>query len=149
MLWLQDHKPAGVHELTPGIRSLQIHYDSLVLTLTALLDLLQRAESALHNMETLDVPARVVHLPLSWDDDACRMAIDKYMQSVRKDAPWCPSNIEFIRRINGLSDIAQVREIVFSARSPLTTIPSAGLRISRLVARCCNIARRCSSLATS
>ncbi len=116
MLWLQNHKPAGVHELTPGIRSLQIHYDSLVLTLTALLDLLQRAESALHNMETLDVPARVVHLPLSWDDDACRMAIDKYMQSVRKDAPWCPSNIEFIRRINGLSDIAQVREIVFNAR---------------------------------
>ena len=24
------------------------------------------------------------------------------MQSVRPDAPWCPSNIEFIRRINGL-----------------------------------------------
>ena len=24
------------------------------------------------------------------------------MQSVRADAPWCPSNIEFIRRINGL-----------------------------------------------
>ena len=31
------------------------------------------------------------------------------------DAPWCPSNIEFIRRINGLDDDEQVREIVFAA----------------------------------
>jgi urea carboxylase len=37
------------------------------------------------------------------------------MQSVRKDAPWCPSNIDFIRRINGLDDIEQVKDIVFNA----------------------------------
>ena len=37
------------------------------------------------------------------------------MQSVRADAPWCPSNIEFIRRINGLASIDEVREIVFAA----------------------------------
>jgi urea carboxylase len=38
------------------------------------------------------------------------------MQSVRNDAPWCPSNIEFIRRINGLDDIEAVKKIVFDAR---------------------------------
>jgi urea carboxylase len=43
------------------------------------------------------------------------LAIDKYMQSVRADAPWCPSNIEFIRRINGLDSIDQVKDIVFAA----------------------------------
>jgi urea carboxylase len=37
------------------------------------------------------------------------------MQSVRKDAPWCPSNIEFIRRINGLDSIEDVKKIVFGA----------------------------------
>lgn len=37
------------------------------------------------------------------------------MQSVRKDAPWCPSNIEFIRRINGLDSIDDVHDIVFAA----------------------------------
>src|SRR5204863_945807 len=36
-------------------------------------------------------------------------------QSVRPDAPWCPSNIEFIRRINGLPSVAEVRRIVFDA----------------------------------
>ena len=38
------------------------------------------------------------------------------MQSVRPDAPWCPSNIEFIRRINGLASIEEVYRIVFDAR---------------------------------
>jgi urea carboxylase len=62
------------------------------------------------------VPSRIVHLPLSWDDPSTRVAIDKYMQSVRADAPWCPSNIEFIRRINGLDSIEDVKRIVFDAR---------------------------------
>jgi urea carboxylase len=34
---------------------------------------------------------------------------------VRPDAPWCPSNIEFIRRINGLDSIEEVRRIVHEA----------------------------------
>ena len=58
---------------------------------------------------------RIVHLPLSWDDGATRLAIEKYMQSVRSDAPWCPSNIEFIRRINGLNSIEEVHRILFEA----------------------------------
>ena len=57
----------------------------------------------------------MVHLPLSWDDPATHLAIERYMHSVRADAPWCPSNIEFIRRINGLSSIDEVRRIVFDA----------------------------------
>jgi len=115
MLWLQDHKPTGMLELTPGIRSLQIHYDSQQLPLDDLLELLDHAEYVLQDIDELELPARIVHLPLSWDDAACQLAIKKYMQSVRQDAPWCPSNIEFIRRINGLESIAQVKQIVFEA----------------------------------
>jgi urea carboxylase len=77
--------------------------------------LLAAAEKELPSIEDMEVPARVVHLPLSWDDAATRLAIEKYTQSVRKDAPWCPSNIEFIRRINGLESIDDVRRIVFDA----------------------------------
>jgi urea carboxylase len=61
------------------------------------------------------VPSRIVRLPLSWDDEATQLAIVKYMQSVRADAPWCPSNIEFIRRINGLDSVEDVKRIVFDA----------------------------------
>jgi len=115
MLWMQDNLPVGVLELTPGIRSLQIHYESQTISLNTLIGVLDNAIASLKNIEELEVPARVVHIPLSWDDDACRLAIEKYMQSVRHDAPWCPSNIEFIRRINGLEDIQQVKDTVFNA----------------------------------
>jgi len=115
MLWMQDNPEKGVMELTPGIRSLQIHYDSQIISLDDLISIVDSGINITKNIDGLDVPARVVHIPLSWNDDACREAIDKYMQSVRKDAPWCPSNIEFIRRINGLDNIQQVKDIVFDA----------------------------------
>ncbi|NHN39335.1 urea carboxylase [Pseudomaricurvus alcaniphilus] len=115
MLWLQDNTLPGLRELTPGVRSLQVHYDSQTLDLDTLLAHLETAEDALDHSADPEVPARIVHIPLSWDDEACRIAIQKYMQSVRKDAPWCPSNIEFIRRINGLDSIDEVKKIVFDA----------------------------------
>lgn len=115
MEWLMRRTVPGIIDLTPGIRSLQIHYDSPTLSQSALRDLLLLAEEALPSVDKLEVPSRIVHLPLSWDDPATQLAIDKYMQSVRPDAPWCPSNIEFIRRINGLDSIDEVKRIVFDA----------------------------------
>ncbi|MBA3979917.1 MAG: urea carboxylase [Alcanivorax sp.] len=116
MLWLQEQALDGVLELTPGIRSLQIHFDPRRLPRRTLLSVLEEVEHHLRDQADVEVPARVVWLPLSWDDAACRTAIEKYMQSVRRDAPWCPSNIEFIRRINGLASIDEVKRIVFDAR---------------------------------
>ena len=115
MQWLRDQALPGIVDLTPGIRSLQIHYDNRVLPLRALLAALERAESELPPAEDMEVPSRIVHLPLSWDDPATRLAIEKYMAGVRKDAPWCPSNIEFIRRINGLDSVDDVLRTVFDA----------------------------------
>ena len=115
MQWLEKENVQGILNLTPGIRSLQVHYDSLALPVEKLLTLLKSAEALLPAVEEMEVPTRIVHLPLSWDDAATKLAIEKYMQSVRKDAPWCPSNIEFIRRINGLDSIEDVKQIVFGA----------------------------------
>ncbi len=109
------HLP-GIIDLTPGIRSLQIHFDPTQLPRAQLLQALDEAEDQLPATDEMTVPTRTVWLPLSWDDSATRLAIDKYMQSVRADAPWCPSNIEFIRRINGLDSIEDVKRIVFDAR---------------------------------
>jgi urea carboxylase len=115
MLWLQAATPDGILDLTPGIRSLQLHYDSRVLPLERLLELLHTAEQSLTAIEEMQIATRIVKLPLSWDDESTQLAIAKYMQSVRADAPWCPSNIEFIRRVNGLSSIEDVKRIVFDA----------------------------------
>ena len=121
MQWLESQNVQGIIDLTPGIRSLQIHFESLILPINRLIQILQHAESELPSIDEMVVPTRIVHLPLSWDDAATQLAIEKYIQSVRKDAPWCDfssgnaSNIEFIRRINGLNSIEDVKNIVFSA----------------------------------
>ncbi len=105
----------GILDITPGVRSLHIHYDSRRLRREALLESLEACEERIPDLDDIAAPSRIVHLPLSWDDPATQLAIRKYMQGVRPDAPWCPSNIEFIRRINGLPSIDAVREIVFNA----------------------------------
>ncbi len=104
----------GIIDITPGIRSLHIHYDARVRR-EELLEALDACERRIPDLDNITVESRVVHLPLSWDDPATQLAIRKYMQSVRPDAPWCPSNIEFIRRINGLNSIDDVYRIVFGA----------------------------------
>ena len=112
---LQGRSLQGFLELTPGIRSLQVHFDARLLTQTLALDHVVDAISSLPDVDSMRLPSRIVHLPLSWDDPATRLATERYMRSVRADAPWCPDNIEFIRRINGLDSIDAVRDIVFSA----------------------------------
>ncbi len=106
---------AGIIDQTPGIRSLQIHYDPRILPLEDLIEALQSIENELDDLSDMEVDSRVVRLPLSWNDEAVQATIDKYMRGVRADAPWCPSNIEFIRRINGLDSIDEVKRIVFDA----------------------------------
>ncbi|MEU4166849.1 5-oxoprolinase/urea amidolyase family protein [Streptomyces sp. NPDC026665] len=105
----------GVTDLTPGIRSLQIQTDPGRLPQRDLLDAVRRTVRALPPTDRLVVPSRTVHLPLSWDDPATREAIARYMAGVRDDAPWCPWNIEFIRRVNGLDSVDDVYRTVFDA----------------------------------
>ena len=109
-------KLPGILDLTPGIRSLQVHFDPRVVAQDRLIAQLLKIEDNLPAVHDMEVDSRTVWLPLSWDDAATRLAIEKYMQSVRPDAPWCPSNIEFIRRINGLASIEDVFKVVFEAR---------------------------------
>lgn len=113
---LETRALTGIIDLTPGIRSLQIHYQPETLSLEALLETVAGLWQDVCGQASLDVPSRVVWLPLSWDDPACQKAIDKYMTTVRRDAPWCPSNLEFIRRINDLANIDEVYKTVFDAR---------------------------------
>ncbi|AHJ63644.1 Urea carboxylase [Granulibacter bethesdensis] len=110
-----DNLP-GLLDLTPGIRSLQVHLDPDRLPIGRMRGLLAEAIADLPPVDQISVPTRTIHMPLSWDDESTRLAIRKYQDLVRPDAPWCPSNIEFIRRINGLADEQAVKDVVYNAR---------------------------------
>lgn len=105
----------GIIDITPGVRSLQIHYDNRRLKREDLLAALDAFDRELPERPDITVPSRIVHMPLSWNDPATQLAQTKYMQAVRPDAPWCPDNIEFIRRINGLGSVDDVHRIVYDA----------------------------------
>lgn len=113
--WLKLDSRLGFVDVTPGIRSLQVHYDPWKTTEQEVVEVLLRGLSELPALADAEVESRVVHLPLAWDDPSTQVAIERYMKGVRPDAPWCPSNIEFIRRINGLGSVEEVKEIVYSA----------------------------------
>ncbi|MDM1246330.1 urea carboxylase [Acinetobacter sp. R933-2] len=115
MQWVKEQNIQGIIDLTPGIRSLQIHFDSIKLDQLDLLRLLQVAETQLPDVTEMEVPSRTVYLPLAWEDSQTQLATERYMQTVRHDAPWCPDNIEFIRRINGLKDKQAVKDVVYNA----------------------------------
>ena len=105
----------GVIDITPGIRSLQLHFDGKVLDQPRALAALMRCEEAMGDLADFEAPSRIVHLPLSWRDPAIEETIAKYIGTVRDDAPWCPDNIEFIRRINGLPDANAVEALIYDA----------------------------------
>jgi urea carboxylase len=105
----------GVIDIVPGIRSLQLHFDGKVLDQRGALAALMLADESLGDLEDFTIPSRIVYLPLSWRDPATIETIEKYMGAVRDDAPWCPDNIEFIRRVNGLPDADAVEELIFDA----------------------------------
>jgi urea carboxylase len=105
-----------VEELSPGVRSLQIRYDSSRFQQAELMRHLQRLEDTLPDVSSLKIPTRVVHLPMAFEDSATLGAIQRYSETVRSEAPWLPRNVEFLRRINGLESIEAVREIIYATR---------------------------------
>jgi len=112
---LEERHLDGVIDIVPGIRSLQLHFDGVAMDQSAALAALVDAEKQLGDLADFTAPSRIVHLPLSWRDPATQETIEKYMAAVRDDAPWCPDNIEFIRRINGMDSADDVERTVFDA----------------------------------
>jgi urea carboxylase len=105
-----------VEELSPGVRSLQIRYDSSRIQQPDLMRHLQRIDETLPDVAMLKLPTRIVHLPMAFEDSATLGAIQRYSETVRSNAPWLPRNVEFLRRINGLDSIDQVRDILYATR---------------------------------
>lgn len=106
----------GIVELSPGVRSLQINFDSRVAHVDKVVAALAAREATLPDAQHLSVNTRVLRLPMAFEDSATLDAVARYRQSVRDTAPWLPSNTEFMRRINGLPSVEAVRDTLYNAR---------------------------------
>lgn len=50
--------------------------------------------------------SRILHLPMAFDDRWTRECISRYMRSARQEAPYLPSNIDFVAKNNGTLHLA-------------------------------------------
>ncbi|MDQ1679220.1 MAG: urea carboxylase [Frankiaceae bacterium] len=114
-LALADRALPGVRETVEGVRSMLLGVDETVLPLPELADVIAEEWEALADVRDVALPTREVFLPLALDDPTVHEAMQRYQKSVRPDAPWCPDNVEFIRRVNGLDSRDEVFRIVTEA----------------------------------
>ncbi|POR35569.1 Urea amidolyase [Tolypocladium paradoxum] len=95
----------GVEEVTPGVRTVHIIYAG-GLSPQSILDRLA------HHVSSYTIPNRVssrtLHLPLAFDDSVSQAAVERYAATIRSEAPWLPSNVAFLERLNGLSDMSSL-----------------------------------------
>jgi urea carboxylase len=112
---LRSNRPGGVTEIVEGVRSLLVAVDDSRIALSRLADHLASLTASLDDPATVTLTVREVTLPIAFDHPETHQAMRRYAASVRPDAPWCPDNVEFIRRVNDLSARSEVFDIVAAA----------------------------------
>jgi urea carboxylase len=105
----------GVLELVEGVRSLLVKVDPRRLALPDLAHLLADLAVEVPDPQAITLEVREVTLPICLDHPEAHEAMARYARSVRPDAPWCPDNVEFIRRINDLRERTDVFDVVTAA----------------------------------
>ncbi len=104
----------GLIETVPALRSILIHYDSLVFSTRDLISALKELEDRVPPVADLNIPSRRLELPIAFADRWTRADIERYVKFTRQDAPNIIDghNIEYIARYNGLRGADQVIEYI-------------------------------------
>ncbi|HEV2637998.1 MAG TPA: 5-oxoprolinase/urea amidolyase family protein [Actinocrinis sp.] len=105
----------GIAESVEGVRSLLLGYDPAAVDPDRLAAQVGQAWQAAPEPAEVELPVREVTMPICFDDPDAHEAMRRYQRGVRPDAPWCPDNVEFIRRVNGLATRDEVFDIVQAA----------------------------------
>ncbi|MHA4854574.1 5-oxoprolinase subunit B family protein [Rhodococcus sp. MSC1_016] len=96
----------GVVEAAPGFRSVMVTFDPDRISRARLLDELIERERNAPALASLVLPSRVIELPIAFDDEMTREAIQRYRITTRNDAPNVRDgdNIDYIVRYNGFNN---------------------------------------------
>jgi urea carboxylase len=110
---LQADRPEGLVETAPGFRSILVVHDPHVLSAGELVTHLERVHDSLQDEHAMTIPSRLVHMPIAFDDSTSREAVERYIRTIRKDAPNAEggTNIDYVVRYNGFAD----REELYAA----------------------------------
>jgi allophanate hydrolase subunit 1 len=95
----------GLIETVPGLRTNMFHYDPEILTTEALIDAISECELSVPEVTKMRIPSRLIKLPIAFEDEETKLAVEKYLKLIREDAPNCKDgyNLEFIAEYNGVT----------------------------------------------
>jgi allophanate hydrolase subunit 1 len=113
---LRANPLAGVIETAPGFRSILVVFDPARAAEPDVVAHLRGLYDGLEAESEMTIPSRLVHLPVAFDDSQSRAAVERYVNTVRKDAPNSEggNNIDYMVRYNGLGDREELYESVLA-----------------------------------
>jgi urea carboxylase len=96
----------GVVETAPGFRSMLLSYDAAQIAPRELVDRVARVQAGLPAEREIEIPSRLIRLPLAFEDSETKRAVERYIHTIRADAPNCEgaNNVDYIVRYNGYRD---------------------------------------------
>lgn len=89
----------NVDELVPGVRTLLVLHGALATAADTVGALRVRVVALVQNLPST-LPSRHVRLPFVFDDSVSQAAVNRYMATIRSAAPYLPSNVDFLRKLN-------------------------------------------------
>jgi allophanate hydrolase subunit 1 len=113
---LRENRPNGLVETAPGFRSMLVSYDPAALAVDDLLAHLESVHGSLQAEREIEIPSRLIHLPVAFDDSETRRAVQRYIDTIRKDAPNAEGghNIDYTVRYNGFSTREELYDAVLA-----------------------------------
>jgi urea carboxylase len=111
---LDQSRPPGLVETSPGFRSILLSYDPAETNVANLVLALDDTYDHAAATENMVLPSRRVNLPAAFHDSTSRAAVARYVRSIRSDAPNCvnDNNVDYTITYNGLRDVDELIEIV-------------------------------------
>lgn len=104
-----------IGELTEGVRSALVQVRGGTAALRRMAELIAELAAGIPDPDEVLLPVREVTLPIALDHPLAHEAMARYARGVRPDAPWCPDNVEFIRRVNDLERRDDVFDVLCAA----------------------------------
>ena len=107
-------------ETAPGFRSMLVSYDPLrPRRRPSSSTTFGRCTTPSIRSAGSTIPSRLVHLPIAFDDSQTQAAVERYVHSIRSDAPNAEggTNIDYVVRYNGLRDRDELYETVARDRA--------------------------------
>ncbi len=102
---LENKKIDGVIEYGQAFRTLTIIYDPVKTSYKQLIKELKMVEEEVGSPSELTFKSRLLHIPLTFEDNVTRKAIEYYANYIRKDAPNIIDghNIKYVALYNGVT----------------------------------------------